>query len=559
MSPRARHLSLLLAALTAAFAGCSTGPFHSRTGVQDSLGLDAAEARRAAAHAHYMQGIVLDQEEQHDQALQEFHQAAILDSSNEELVVEVARRWIVRNNPDRALDVLKASAAQPDASPMVDVLLGAAYVQAGKTNQAIQANQRAIRKAPWLLAGHQNLYLDYLQSGRANEAVAVLDAAARQKDADPDFLIGLAELYVNYGSAVPAAKTNAQARALAQLNRASSMPMPNVQTRIRLADDLAALGEPEKAATLYEGVLVDYPQDPMVQENLRAKLTNIYLRGQDHSRAVAQLEAITRNDPMNQQAHYYLALLASEAGDHARAEEHLRQVLVLNPKFEQAYYDLATAQINQRKIANALETLEDARKRFGETFVSECLVAFASAAAGRFEEAVKHYNGAEVIARATDPKRLTPWFYCQMANAHERFGQYSEAVKDLEKALEMKPDYAEAANFLGYMWAERGENLDRARELIELAVKAEPENAAYLDSLAWVLFKQGHPKEALPIMLKVIDLTAAKEPDPMLYDHLGDIQFALGDTAGARNAWTKSLELKPDDEVRRKLDRLPSP
>jgi len=262
---------------------------------------------------------------------------------------------------------------------------------------------------------------------------------------------------------------------------------------------------------------------------------------------------------MNQQAHYYLALLATEVGDHARAEEHLRQVLVLNPKFEQAYYDLATAQINQRKIANALDTLEEARKRFGETFVSESLVAFASAAAGRFEEAVKHYNSAEVIARATDPKRLTPWFYCQMATAHERFGQYSEAVKDLEKALEMKPDYAEAANFLGFMWAERGENLDRARELIELAVKAEPENAAYLDSLAWVLFKQGHVKEALPIMKKVIDLTAVKEPDPILYDHLGDIQFALGDTAGARNAWTKSLELKADDEVRRKLDRLPPP
>ncbi len=75
------------------------------------------------------------------------------------------------------------------------------------------------------------------------------------------------------------------------------------------------------------------------------------------------------------------------------------------------------------------------------------------------------------------------------------------------------------------MWAERGTNLTRARTMIEQAVKVDPTNAAYLDSLGWVLFKQGHVEEALEPTRKAVELN--EEPDATLYDHLGDIYFAL--------------------------------
>ena len=58
----------------------------------------------------------------------------------------------------------------------------------------------------------------------------------------------------------------------------------------------------------------------------------------------------------------------------------------------------------------------------------------------------------------------------------------------------MSPDFSEAMNYLGYMWAERGVNLSRAKELIDKAVKLEPKNAAYPDSLAWVLSSLSSPK-----------------------------------------------------------------
>jgi Tfp pilus assembly protein PilF len=101
------------------------------------------------------------------------------------------------------------------------------------------------------------------------------------------------------------------------------------------------------------------------------------------------------------------------------------------------------------------------------------------------------------------------------------------------------------------MWAERGVKLDRARELLERAVKAEPNNAAYLDSLGWVLFKLNQPQQALTYVLKAVQLT--QEPDPTLYDHLGDIYAATHQPDKAREAWTKSLGLEPNELVRKKL------
>lgn len=527
-------------------------------------GVDAASAvseeRRAEAHAHYAQGVLEELSGNSEAALEQYQQAAELDPGNEELVVQVARRWLLRSKPDRALDILKLGAAEPGATAILDVLLGTAYAQSGQTNLALQANQRAIKKAPHLLAGYQNLYTSQLQSGHSVEAMRVLDEAARQKSASADFLVGLSELYLNLAAVTPSTRTNVQARALAVLERAGSMSITNVHTRLRLADGFSAVGQSERAAELYQALLADYPQMPEFQDQLRAKLTDIYLRGKDRQKAVAQLEAIAKEDPLNAQVQYYLALLASEANDPARAVEHFSRVVSLQPKFEQAYYDLAIARLSAGQTNEVFTTLDQAEKRFGQTFVSEFLHGAASARVEQFDEAVRRYTSAEIIARATDAKQLTPSFYFQMGSAQERKGDYSGAVKSLEKALELKPDFHEAANYLGYMWAERGENLERAKALIDLAVKAQPKNSAYLDSLAWVLFKMGKAREALPVQLQAVEIaTADKEPDAALYDHLGDIYQATGDTRKARDAWQKALDMGPNEDIRKKLETATTP
>ena len=170
---------------------------------------------------------------------------------------------------------------------------------------------------------------------------------------------------------------------------------------------------------------------------------------------------------------------------------------------------------------------------------------------------MEYFNRAEVIAKAKEPKRLNQYFFFQLGATCERNGDLAKAEEYFQKCLQLAPDFAEALNYLGYMWAEHDMKLDQARQLIEKALKLEPKNGAYLDSLGWVLFKLHQPKEALDYILKACDLL--EEPDPTVFDHLGDIYAALQQPDKAREAWRKALALEPNEGIRKKLEAAPAP
>ena len=422
----------------------------------------------------------------------------------------------------------------------------------GKNEQAAAANREAIKKSPRSLAGYQNLSLGYLRNKQPREALNVLDEAARQPGADADFLVGLAEFYMSVGAQAPAEKESAKAKALAALNRAAKLGPLTPLLRLKLADGFNLLGDSNKAAQLYLEVLKQPPELPMVEERVRANLTNIYLGASDRKRAAEQLQAILRDDPTNPDVHYSLGRLALDDKKPAEAADHLSKAVLLRPELETAYYFLALAQIDLNKGREALATLDKARQKFQQNFDMEFFTALAYGRQKSYAEALKHFVTAEVIAKATDPSRLNEGFYFQVGATCERKGDYAGAEQYFQKSLQLAPDFAETLNYLGYMWAEHGLKLDKARELIEKAVKAEPKNAAFLDSMAWVLFKSNQPAEALPYALKSAELS--EQPDATICDHLGDIYAALKQPEKAREFWRKSLALEPNEEIRKKLE-----
>jgi tetratricopeptide (TPR) repeat protein len=322
--------------------------------------------------------------------------------------------------------------------------------------------------------------------------------------------------------------------------------------RVMLADMYNLLGESGKAAQIYTEMLKKMPDVPLVQERLRAKLADIYLRSPDRSKAAEQLEAILQRDPTNAQAYYLLGSIRFEEKKNQEAVDNFRKTILLKPDFDQAYYDLATAEMNLGKSQDALATLESARKKFQQNFVLEFLTGMAYSRLKAFPEAMKYFTSAEVFAQATEPKRLNEFFYFQLGATSERKGDYAQAEKYFLKTLELAPNFAEALNYYGYMLAERGEHLDKARDLIEKALKLEPKNGAFLDSMGWVLFRLNQPTEALEYIQQAVKFT--EEPDATLYDHLGDILSALGRANEAREAWKKSLELEKNEQVQKKLE-----
>ena len=543
----------ILATGVALVSGCGSVPPKGNSGsaIKRERAADAAAEKRAEAHAHYAAGVIREMNNEQQAATDEYYQAALMDPNDEDLVLETSRRLLQSKQPERALTLLLRAATDPSASGQVYARLGLVYSQLGKADQAIAANRAAIRKSPALLAGYHNLFLAYLTGKHPQEALSVIDEAARQPKPDADFLAGVAELYMSLGAQVPAQKDATKAKALLALNRAAKLSPVTPLQRLKLADGFNLLGEPDKAAQLYLEVLKQPPDLPLIEERVRANLTNIYLRSSDHKRATEQLQAILRDDPTNPQAHYYLGRLALEDKKPAEAADHFSKTVLLSPEFESGYYFLALAQMDMDQGSQALATLGKARQKFAQSFDLEFYTGLALSRQKSYAEALQHYVAAEVIAQATDPQQLREGFYFQMGAAYERKGDYTQAENYFEKCLQLAPEFVEAMNYLGYMWAEHGEKLDKARELIEKALKAEPKNAAYLDSLAWVLFKQKQAQEALPYALKAAELS--EKPDATVYDHLGDIYEALKQPEKAREAWRKSISLEPSEEVSKKL------
>ena len=97
---------------------------------------------------------------------------------------------------------------------------------------------------------------------------------------------------------------------------------------------------------------------------------------------------------------------------------------------------------------------------------------------------------------------------CQfsLSNVYVQKGDIVKGEKILEDVLAEEPDDPSVNNDLGYLYADQGKNLEKAEQMIRLAVTAEPENAAYQDSMGWVLFKLERYEEARTHLQKAVDL-----------------------------------------------------
>jgi len=148
----------------------------------------------------------------------------------------------------------------------------------------------------------------------------------------------------------------------------------------------------------------------------------------------------------------------------------------------------------------------------------------------------------------------------QLGAVLERQERLDEAEAQFERVLELEPDSAATLNYLGYMLADRGVDLDQSLDYVKRALEQDPHNGAYLDSLGWVYFKMGRldlAEDHLLKALKSLRLTG------VVYDHLGDLYFRKGDRQQAVAYWRKALDQEDDelekDEVARKIEEATSP
>jgi tetratricopeptide (TPR) repeat protein len=127
----------------------------------------------------------------------------------------------------------------------------------------------------------------------------------------------------------------------------------------------------------------------------------------------------------------------------------------------------------------------------------------------------------------------------------EKAGRTEAAIAQLESLYRERPQDGAIANALGFLLADHNRELPRADRLITAALKSEPDNPAILDSMAWLDYRRGQSREALPLLERAFRL--AQDGD--IGAHWGEVLWSLGEKAKAREAWSRALIADPDNAL----------
>jgi tetratricopeptide (TPR) repeat protein len=548
-------IPVLAVALAVAGVGCRAPGAGKPAGSSVDGRSAAAPAdweRRAEAHAAFAAGLVRGMNGDSEGLLRYFERVTENDLSNHELVADVARRFLQQGKIDRALKLLDRVSVRSDTPGELHALHGVALTQAGRPADALKAYLRAAERPPVIVAVYQAVVRILAEDRRTAEALPLLLRARSSFTAEPGPLLEIVDLYRVIGAADPKLQPQTQAAALEVLAQVRALKPEDPGISLRLADRYVQLGQAEQS----EAVLRELQERSLRNSAAVSRLAELYLRSGRIPEASRQLESLRKIDPANPVTYYFLGVVALQEKQFERARNHFERAVLLNPALEPAQTDLAVALLSLNRPEDAVAVLDRARKEVPPSFRLEYLSGVARSQLKRFDQALEAYSAAETLGATNQPPLTDHRFYFQVGALLERKGDEARCIEYLEKSLELKPDYDEALNHLGYLWAEKGKNLPRARAMIEQALQAEPENPAYMDSMGWVLFKLGRYPEALEWLTQARQRLT--EPDATVLDHLGDAAAALGRWDLAREAWAASLKVEASASVAKKLADAPS-
>jgi Flp pilus assembly protein TadD len=205
--------------------------------------------------------------------------------------------------------------------------------------------------------------------------------------------------------------------------------------------------------------------------------------------------------------------------------------------------------VQMGRTDEALRELDGIAKEYPDSPLPEIQRADILRAADRYPAAIAAYTaGIDKMGHlgADD----WPIFY-DRGIAYKEAHDWPKAEADFRHALKLSPDQPYVLNFLGYSWADKDEHLAQARKMIEIASDRRPNDGAIIDSLGWVLLRQGDVKEAVQVLERAVEL----EPeDATINGHLGDAYEAAGRKLEAQYQWRRALTLNPDPEDTAKLE-----
>lgn len=449
-------------------------------------------------------------------------------------------------------------------SPALWAHKGSAEARLGRAQEAERSLRKAAELDPAYAPAHRWLAPILANEGKNDEAIAEWQAAIQHSTEPSAPALELArflERQHRYGEA---------AEVLRPLAADGEPEVGN-----ELADALLAAGKPDEAEHTLLSLVERHPDD----REARLRLVRFYVATKNWKQAsetqralvklmpgdvdalktqalidremgktedaIRVLRGVVEQSPKDAEARSWLGDMLEQTGHGKEAVEQFQAIADADPSDPKAVWQLALAEARTGGTEQALATARSAlaKKENEQSGTLHTLLGLLLVDAKRYPEALPE------LSRAAELEPKNEMAHFEWGVALDRTGDFPKAAEQFYKVLELNPKHAEAANYLGFSLADRGEKLDEALRLVQIAVSLEPDNGAYVDSLGWVHYRQGRFEEARKELEHAVALMSGKDGkgagDPVVHEHLGDIYGRLGQRELARREYRSALKLDP--------------
>ena len=553
---------ILLICLLSTMACTHLPPAHRQPPAQPSA---------STAYYHYSLGVQAILRGDLDGAIDEYNRALSLDSRSPYLLTELATLYLRKKNTDEALSLLKrALTVDPDYID-AHLLLAGTYSKLKQYDLAIASYNSVIALDAGKLEAYLFLGLLYREQKEYSAAIATLKDLLKIED---DNLMGtyyLAKIYSDMKSFDDAEMFFKKSLAI----------KPSFEPALT---DLAHLYEIRKddagAVHYFSSFVNEHPSSV----NARLYLGKTLFRQDRYSEAVEEFLQILKVNGSHMEARYSLGLAYLFGGDeYQKAIKEFEAVLAKFPRDGRTRYFLASAYEKDGQRAPAFEAFKavprdsdlytSARTRMalilkGEHRIPEAIDLISKTIAVAGDEADLYGLLASLYDAKGEPGRAEKVLqealerfpddidlHYKLGLLYEKTNRFTDSVKEMREILKIDENNAEALNFIGYGYVDRGIHLDEAEILIQRAVALEPDNGFITDSLGWLYFKTGRLELAIEYLEKASGILPE---DPTITEHLGDAYRKAGMTERARRMYLRALRLGPlkKDILRHKIDQL---
>ena len=513
------------------------------------------------AYYHFLQGYLAELANDVPKAVAEYRAALRFDPNSAFLRVRLAALQFLSGNMQRAMSMLDEVQSAQVGDAVVLVEMAKIYAGGGQFARALGLYDEAIRLNPergetYFDKGVLLLNLDqpreaetvltqgldhapeshfgYFYQGKALEAQgkrteakeAYLQALTRAKRFEPAYQ-ALLKLYEFEGN---------RQEAIDLYDRFVSSVTPRDETfRKDFVRFLVKQEDYARALDILEQMIVDDPRDVKLQ----IQRALVYVEMKEPHRAVTELEGILQAHPSELRVRDYLGWLYEQIDDVEKALNAYRTNIALDMTFYDSRIHIGILLYRLARYDEAVRHLTQATGLKPSNPETHLLLGLSYLQANQFEQATSAFEKGLEFHPNDENLRFN------LGAAYDKLDRFPDVVREMEAVLALNPDHTDALNYLGYSYADRGINGEEAVALTRRAVALKPDNGAYVDSLGWALFKVGRVAEALRELQRAAELV---KDDPVIFEHLGEIYLLQDHQDAAKAAWTRALELDPDNE-----------